>query len=351
MMKRWWLVIRSLMVVFWVMLFWSFLYLPRLKNLFPQERSIAILAWPTAVDASVLRAFEKETGIKVYVNYFEDYEEFFVKLKTARGEGYDLITPADYIVPALIEDGLLKPIDKTKLPFWSTLRKDITGLYYDRNNTYAIPYFWGIYGIGYDKRYFVGVEPNPTWGLVFDPALMPKHIGMLDDARETILIASQYLFGAVKTLDASQIARVKELLLTQKKRVLAYTDMRAASLLISGGCPVVLTLGYEVARAIRTYPHIGFLIPREGSFLLVDNFSIPSSSAKEELVYQLLAFLYRPENLKHLVEKHLFYPPTVEVEPSPYLPLPTQEQLARADFFRNIVSKESINDIWISLKA
>jgi len=334
MMQRWPLGIR-------VVIFWGFLYVPRLKNLFPHERSIAILAWPTALDASLLHAFEKETGIKVYVNYFGDYEEFFVKLKTARGEGYDLITPADYIVPALINEGLLKKIDKTKLPFWPKLRDNLVGLYYDRDNSYSIPYFWGIYGIGYDKNYFASGAPEATWGLAFDPALMPRHIGMLDDARESLLIAAQYLFGSIDGLDASKMAQIKTLLLAQKKQVLAYTDMRAAYLLTSGSSPIVLSLGYEIARAMRSYPHVGFLIPREGSFL----------SAKEDLVYQLLAYLYRPEHLAHMVEKHLFYPPTVEVESSSYLPLPSSEQLARADFFRDVLSQESINDVWIALKA
>ncbi len=351
MMNRWAMGMRVCMVLVWVGVFWGFLYLPRVRNLVATERSIAILAWPTDIDMSAIQAFEKETGIKVYVNYFEDYEEFFIKLKTARGEGYDLITPADYSVPALSKEGLLKKIDKTKLPFWHTLRENVVGLYCDRDNAYTIPYFWGIYGIGFDKNYFGGTEPTASWGLVFDKNLMPKNVGMLDDARESVLIVAQYLFGSIEGLDAQKLHTIQQVLMDQKKRVLTYTDMRATYLLTSQTCPVVLTIGYEVARAMRSYPNIGFLIPREGSFLLVDNFAIPASSTKEDLVYQLLAFLYRPENLAALVEKHLFYPPTIDVMPSPYLPLPSKEQLAKADFFRNVVSKDAINDIWIALKA
>jgi spermidine/putrescine transport system substrate-binding protein len=338
------------MTVLWVGVFWGFLYVPRLKKFLPKEKSIAILAWPTDIDPQAVRAFEKETGIKVYLNYFEDYEEFFIKLKTARGEGYDLITPADYVVPSLIKEGLLKKIDKTKLPFWTSLRENLIGLYYDRDNAYTIPYFWGIYGIGYNKNHFQ-TKPPATWGLIFDPSLMPKNIGMLDDARESIFIVAQYLFGHIDSINSKQLDAIKNLLLTQKKRVLTYTDMRATYLLTSGSCPVALTIGYEVARAMRAYPMVDFMIPREGSFLLVDNFALPASSTKEDLVYQFLAFLYRPQQLAALVEKHLFYPPTTAVAPSSYLPLPTREQLARADFFRNVLPKKSIDDVWIALKA
>jgi spermidine/putrescine transport system substrate-binding protein len=94
-----------------------------------------------------LERFERETGIRLHVSYYETNEELFSKLRATKGEGYDLVIPSDYVVELMIKEGLLQKIDRTKVHAWSELDPKLLSLYFDPHNDYTIPYFWAVYGL------------------------------------------------------------------------------------------------------------------------------------------------------------------------------------------------------------
>ena len=346
--------IRVLILCFWSSLILLFLYIPQIAYWFQDQKTISLLAWSKDIDRQIIASFEKETGIRVNVSYFEDYEEMFVKLRATKGQGYDVVFPSDYIVPLLIKEGLLQKLDKTKLSFWKQIQPALLGKYYDSTNDYTIPFFWSIFGLGVDKDHFGGKVPPASWRLIFDEHITPGNIGMPHDAREISLIAAKYLFGSIESLNEEKIKRITELLLQQKKWVTMYTDTRADFLLASKTCPIVLTLSDEIARVMRRYPNIAFLIPEEGSFIVIDNIAIPIQSSKTNFVYQFINYIYRADVQKKYIEKHLHLSPLEGVTPEELIAIlliPSEEQLGKAEFFKDVIKDNQLNEIWISLKA
>lgn len=345
--------VRAFMVIVWLGMLGVFLFIPQVRFLNYAEKSIAILAWPTDIDPHVIADFERETGIRVYLSYFQDYGELFVKLRSSKGLGYDLVTPVDYIVKPMIEQGLLKPLDTSRCEFWSELNPHLLNLYYDKGNRYTVPYFWGMFGIGVNRDAFLNKEIPSSWKLLFDTSVYDGPVGMLDDPKELVAVAIQSLLGSKNVADGVPLQCVQKLLLEQKKRVVMYTDNRASYLLLSQTAPVVLTLSYEVARIMRLYKNIDFLIPEEGSFLLVDNWAISASSTKEDLVYTFLNYMYRRDVLKHMVDQFLFYPPLLvdDLASVTGLRLPTAIDMERAQFIVSPVNESQLTDFWIALKA
>jgi spermidine/putrescine transport system substrate-binding protein len=345
--------VRCGMVIFWLGIFGVFLFVPQVHFFTRAEKSIAILAWPTDIDSSLIADFERETGIRVYVSYFQDYGELFVKLRSGKGLGYDLVTPVDYIVKPMIDQGLLKPLDKSRCMFWSDLNPQLLDLYYDKGNYYSLPYFWGVFGIGINRDAFFGKDVSSSWKLLFDEAVYNGPLGMLDDAKEVVTIAVRYLSASTQVLDKTLLQKVQQLLLEQKKRVVMYTDNRAPYLLLSRAAPVVLTLSYEIARLMELNPAIDFLIPQEGSFLLIDNWAIPASSTKDDLVYTFLNYMYRKDILKRGMKAHFFYPP-VRLSGADYLSklrVPTEADMQRAKFIVSPLREDELINLWIALKA
>ena len=197
-------IIRFFIVVGWCLVIGSVLYIPSLFKNFYAQKSINLFAWPQLIDSATLQAFEVETGIKVNVTYFEANEELFVKMNATKGQGYDLIMPSDYMVHTLLKEGLLQKIDRSKLAFYNEINPVLLGHYFDRNNEYSIPFLWGVYGLGINKKFFNNSVPIPSWDLVFTDICAPHKIGMVDDAREAIMIAAQYLFKSFDTLNTEQ---------------------------------------------------------------------------------------------------------------------------------------------------
>ena len=91
------------------------------------EKSITVFTWPLIIDANYITEFERETGIKVYLSYYENNEELLTKLKTTQGRGYDLVIPSDYTIEQLIKDGLVKKIDISKIDFVDRIHPFLKG--------------------------------------------------------------------------------------------------------------------------------------------------------------------------------------------------------------------------------
>ncbi|HSW73859.1 MAG TPA: extracellular solute-binding protein, partial [Candidatus Limnocylindria bacterium] len=208
-----WLV-RTCMVLFWLIIIFCFLYTPTVTRLFSHKKSISLFVWPMILDAKVMEQFERETGIKVYVNYYETNEELYGKLRATGGKDYDLIVPTDYMVQTLIQDGLVKKIDTTRLSFKDQLKPYLLGHYFDPRNEYSIPYYTCIFGLGINKNYFGGVLPQASWSLVFDQAQAKFPMSMLDSAREAIMLAGFYLYGSLDRItEPEALKNITELLI------------------------------------------------------------------------------------------------------------------------------------------
>ncbi|MEX0939825.1 MAG: spermidine/putrescine ABC transporter substrate-binding protein [Candidatus Babeliales bacterium] len=351
--------IRLLMIAVWILLFGMFISLPYLSSLWQSQKAINLLTWANTIDPKVIDAFEQETGIKVNTTYFDSNEELFVKFYTSKGEGYDLIMPSDYLMEKLIHFNLLKPIDKSRLDFWDRLLPRLLNHYFDPENTYSVPYYWAIYGIGVNKAFFKERLPL-SWSLLFSYPISNAKVGMVNIAREAILISALYLFNSIDQLNQEKIEEIKKLLLNQKKRVEAYidADVRSNYMLISQASPVVIAASPYIAKAIQSNNNLDFLVPDKGSFILIDNLAISARCEQTELVYKLINFLYRPENIRYHIENQPFIGTTKEL-----LSIMKEEQFpasiinAHFDetkplfFFKNIISEDIANNIWISLKV
>jgi spermidine/putrescine transport system substrate-binding protein len=351
------IVSRFVISFFWIGIIFGFLFLPSIGNRL-QKDSLNVFVWSGIIDPQIFKAFEQKTGIPVNVTYFGGNEELIVKLLATKSKGYDLIMPSDYAVKFLIDNKLLKKLDKRKLTFYDQLNHKFMGHYFDPQNDYSIPAEWYVLGLGVNKKFFKNGLPLASWKTVFDPKIMPQNIGLINDSRELIALASFYLYGKVAPLNQQQVQEVTTLLLEQKKQVEAYTDFRGDFLLDSGNCPVVMGATSYMWKTVRDNPELVYLIPQEGTFLNLENYVIPAACQKEKQVYQLLNFLFEPENEKHNFEEfysvstrkdadYLFNEPALKN----VVPLIHPETSEQPIMFQNFLTDEQVNQIWLTVKS
>jgi len=350
--------IRFFCIAFWIGLIFLFLLSPYVGEYFKDRRSINIMTWTELLDPKIITEFEKETGIKVYLSYFDNNEELYAKVKATKAQGYDLLLPSDYIVEYLINDNLIQKIDKAKLTMWDRFDKRLLNNFYDLNNEYSIPFVWQMYGLAIDKSAFGGKTPTASWDLLFDKSKIPGTVVMMDTARENILLAAQYLFGSIENLDEKKVQQIKELLVRQKQWVEVYTEMRADYLLTSHICPVVLSVTPLMWRLVRDNSWADFIVPPDATFIIVDNFVIPKVSDKKDLVYQFLNFIYKAHVLEHHFNNYRFFPATTDLfsflkkynAPQSIINA-VEEYPGKLKFFENVLPESVINEVWINLKA
>ncbi len=348
------LFIRFLMVCVVVGSIYLFLRLPQFFGAFNRQRSINVLIWPGVIDDKYSVDFEKRTGIKVYMTYFEGYESLLVKMRASGGGDYDLIMASDYALKALLNEGMIKKIDRSKLTFWHNLYPTLLGLSFDPHNDYSIPFSWEVYGIGIDTTSFKNGLPEASWALLFDKRVAPDRVGMLDGARELVSFAAFYLFGRnVTSLTIDQLDQVKKLLIEQKQWVMAYTEQRSNYIVASRSAPVALAISSDIYQAMRGDDAIQFLLPKEGSFMVVDNFMLPAASKKDDFVYEFLNYIYERDRVQEYVKRYLFFPAVagLDFEDERFELIPTKKLLSRLRFFNYEIPERELHQLWIELKS
>lgn len=348
--------VRTLSVAAWLAVIVLFLFSPALLQRLRAPHTLHIMTWADLLDEDLIQQFTHETGIHVQVSYFESNDELYARLKATDGKGHDLIIPSDFMVQTLIADGLLKPLDRSKLTFINELDPRLLNLYCDPDNRYAIPYYWTVQGIGYNKNFFK--SGDVTWATVFDAHLQRRSLVMNDSAREVVIRTLQYLFGSLDNLDQQKMQAVKKTLLRQKRYITAYTESRADYLLVTQEASLATTSSAFMWKIMKRYKNLDFVVPHEGIFVVVDHFAIPKYSKNEEYVYAFLNFLYRKEHIRTTFERHRFLPATRDLivllqehDAAPSIIEAHSTEKTSWNFFKNVVPASLLEEIWIALKA
>ena len=97
--------------------------------------------------------YEETYGVKVRVNYdtFASCEDMYAKL-SAGAVSYDVIIPSDYMIAKMREENMLLPLNYDNIPNYKNIDESFSGLYYDPDNEYTVPYAYGIVGVIYNAK-------------------------------------------------------------------------------------------------------------------------------------------------------------------------------------------------------
>lgn len=347
---------RIFITCVWICTLFLVLYAPK-ANFWPyQDNTIHIFTWSDILHPEVIERFEKETGIKVKFNYYASNEELLVKLKATKGEGYDLIMPSDYALTQLIQENLLKPIDKTKLPFWPKINPRLLNHAFDPDNKYSIPFEWEVYLLAFNTHYFDNHPMMQSWKMLFDKDTVRYKIAMTGDPIEAVLFSAFYLFGPTPSLTPEQIEEVQDLLMWQKKWVGVYASFRGDYFLSTGSCQVAVASSSYMWRALKIFPSIGLTVPQEGTFITLENLAIPRVSKKQELVYKLINYLYKEESVQVHFDSFGYFPSTLHTLPNLKLPpvfeklvFASDKEFSRLHFMQEIIPQQKITDTWVEV--
>jgi spermidine/putrescine transport system substrate-binding protein len=336
------------------------LYFPRWKaQIVPQKaKTLDIFTWGDILDMKLIGEFEKKTGIKINLSFYTSNEELKVKMRATKGEGYDLVMPSDYTVSTLVKEGLLQLIDHSQIEFWDTIYPVLLDHRFDPGNRYSIPFEWEIFGFGIDSEFFDDrLKPN-TWRAIFDPHFIDYQIAMKNDPIEVFQFASYYLFGPLQSVSDTQFKAIRELLIEQRKWIVAYSDFRADYYIATGNTPLAMSTTSYIKRIQQTFPNIRFVIPKEGSFVSIENFCIPETSKKQKEIYTFLNYLYRPESLIQHQKTFLYLSASDKILgeidlDNEYRKLyeMTPETFKKYQFFQNIAPQQQVQDLWIEVKS
>lgn len=243
------------------------------------------------LDEELIKEFEKETGIKVNYDYFNDNEELLAKLEMGV-EGYDLIFPTNYMVKIMRERKLIAPLDFTAIPNYKYINPLFKKLSFDTSGQYYVPYAYGYTALVYNSDFVE--EPVDSWGVFFNQKYKDR-ILMLNDMREVFGVGYAML-GLEVTANSESLRKVKELMIKQKSLVRKYEINAIDIAMLSGDVWVAHAYNGIIAKVNRVNSKYKLAMPKEGVLFFVDNMSIPVNAPNRKNAEKFINFILEPSN-------------------------------------------------------
>ncbi|MEY4069733.1 MAG: hypothetical protein RL721_347 [Candidatus Eisenbacteria bacterium] len=250
-----------------------------------------VYTWADYIKPEVVQRFERENRCRVVIDTYDSNEAMYAKLK-AGATGYDLLTPSSYQVQVLEKQGMLQPLDHSRLPNLVNVDRDYLAIAIDSGMVHSVPYMLTNTGVGY-LRSKVG-ELEPTWA-VFDRSDLKGRMTMLNDMRETIGAALKSLGYSLNSTDSLQLEQAKDVVLRWKRNLAKFENEQYKGGLASGEFVVVHGYNGDLMQARAENPDIAFFAPREGLSLSCDDLVIPKDAKQVELAHRFIDFLHDPE--------------------------------------------------------
>ena len=280
--------------------------------------------WSEYIEPELVTAFEEEYGVTVNESFYDSNEAMLPQIESG-GNDYDVVVPSDYTVTIMAEEGLAIPLNKAAIPNLSNLDPAFTGLPYDENGDYSVPYQWGTTGIGYSYD-VVPEDWEVSWELIFDPDFAPDvsgELSLLNDPRETMGAALKYLGYSLNTTSQDELNAARDLILDVKDRIKLFDSDQFEDLLVAGETVVAhgysgdFFAAYDEASDddYDAYEDFGYGIPKEGAVAWVDTMVVPTTANAPCTAHTFINFILDPENGAALTNFNFYASPNAASEP------------------------------------
>lgn len=268
-----------------------------------REKQLSIIVGMDYIPYKFIELFEDLTGIKVTVDIFDSNEILEAKL-LAGGAQYDLVFPTAWPnFSRQLQAKIYAKLDKKKIDikaFDADIMQRLAK--YDKDNEHALPFQFGISGIGINEAMIDKLIPNApknSLALIFDP----KNAAKLSRNRISVYESSDELFPALlaylgldpETEDEDDIRAAAKHLEKIRKYIAKFTSFGFEDLASGNACVALSTSGDVIeVRRNDANKNIKFFAPKEGTPLWVDVAAIPQKAQHINNAHLFLKFLFHP---------------------------------------------------------
>jgi putrescine transport system substrate-binding protein len=304
--------------------FLSFLGLAFLLFFFLQRRDktlpkvLRIYNWEAYIPKRVIRQFEKQEGVIVHYDAFENLETLEAKLLAARS-GYDIVFPPAWpTVKLFLPAGAFSKLDLRKIPNARFISSEMqTRLkQVDPQGSYILPYLWGTTGIIINiTRVTAHVPEAPlnSWAILFDPTwarkLAPLGLVLLDSPADVFPDVHLFLGIPIGNKTEETLTRVTDQLMKVRPYIYKFSSAPLIQDLISETIAVAeifssyATMAIQKARKMKLKSNLIFIIPKEGALMWIDTMAIPKDAANKDLAHRFINFILNPKIMAEITNK------------------------------------------------
>ena len=314
----------------------------------PEQGPLQVFTWSEYINQTVVKAFEKQYGVKVTVTTFENEEEALSKLTTGAVH-FDVWFATVQYLGKSVAGKLVQPLNHRYLPdlkanIWPALASP----FYDVGSRYTVPYVVYTTGIAWrrDKVKAPTAFENP-YDIFWQTPRSSGKVALIDDQREALGMALlRRGIANVNTESRTLVDRAGADLSQLTKRVNVKVNQTDYQDVPSGATWIAQAYSGDMAPAAYYMPKgvpvgvVGFWRPERGGMIGNDVITVLRGSKRPVLAHHFLNFLL---DRKHALENFGFLgyvPPQKGLDPQTliakgYVPKSLASTIVREEEFRH----------------
>jgi putrescine transport system substrate-binding protein len=276
--------------------------------------TLNLYIWSDYLGPDTIASFEKLTGIKVRVSYFDTDEALETRMLTGNS-GFDVVFPTAIFFQRQIRSGAYLALDRSRLPNFKNLEPGLMSrvTQNDPGNVHGVVYMWGTNGIGYNEKMVAEALPNTpldSWRLVFDPSLASKlakcGISMIDSPDSMMRHALEYLGRNPNAPSAQDLADVEALFAKIRPYVRNIDSAGYIEAMANGDICVAVGYSGDFVQArnraleAKNGIKISYVVPKEGSELWFSMVAIPKDAPNPENAHLFINYLMDPQVIANI---------------------------------------------------
>ena len=259
-----------------------------------EEQVLNLYNWSEYMPQEVLEQFTQETGIKVVYTTYDSNEAMYARLKLLdESSQYDLAVPSTYYVNKMRNEGLLAPIDHSKLAGFDNIDPTLVNLDIDPGNQYSVPYLWGTTGMAVNAD---AIDPTQvtSWADLWKPEFQGR-IMMMNDVREVFHVGLRVLGYSANTKNPEEIEAAYNKLAELMPGVRTFNSDAPRMPYLEGETDIGMIWNGEAVMALEDMPSLTYVYPREGAVVWFDSFVIPKNAKNVDAAHKFIDFMLRPQ--------------------------------------------------------
>lgn len=285
--------------------------------------SVNVFAWGDYVQQNMIDLFEGKTGIKVNLSTYGSNDEAEQKLKAAGGKGFDVIFPSVTNGPSYYPDGLLQPLEESKLKNAGNLIASMVndsvqlGATY-RGKRYLLPFNWGTEAITFDSSVMNLADDEVSFGSLW----LPEAAGKAAFRQKSAIMGVGLYLDAIGELETNRMLDVykteedarrvwsacAKYVIDHKQNIAAFWNSatEATNAFKQGGAKIGQTWDTTGLLLSRENANWKYRMPKEGGITWMDSVGVPSGAANIDQAYAFMDAMFMPE-MAGLLSKNTGY--------------------------------------------
>ena len=317
-----------------------------------------VLDWSGYDDPRFFEPFtQAHPDVKPEYAFFAEDAEAFAKAQS--GFQFDLIHPCTNYWELYVQEGLIQPIDTSRLKNWKGVQEKLAKHGFIQGKQYYVPWDWGFESIIYrtDK-----VKTPPTsWADLWNPEYKGR-LSLFDSGESAHIITALALGFDPWNTTPAQNEQIKQKLLELKPNVLHYwTDFTEVNQMLASGDAWVISNAWNDAYTTARSENVPaeYITPKEGRLGWVCGYAISSKSKNVDRAYEFIDALIAPQSMANMANDFAYGAanadalPLIDAEFVKLMGLDNPSVLDSTVFYRPLTNaqREQFTGTWSEIKA